>query len=140
MAVSAEIEWFNPVNGVVELVNGVLCSCYECRNDPYAEGYVQKYTPTIPDGWYLPFTKNEYKRHQDDRRRSYFDRKQKAATKDGMARTKEITEAEAVWEGRPVPTFFDIKTGKWISYEDPVHEFDRLFGSKSIYDTSNRGL
>ena len=73
-------------------------------------------------------TKLEYKEHQNERRRSYFDRKQNAATKDGKARTKEITEAEAVWEGRPVPTFFDIKNGKWINSEDPVHEFERIFG------------
>ena len=73
-------------------------------------------------------TKLEYKEHQKERRRAYFARKQNAATKDGMARTKEITEAEAVWEGRPVPTFFDIKNGKWEHYEDPVHRFERMFG------------
>ena len=122
MAVSAEIEWFNPVNGVVELVNGVLCGCYECSRDEYAERYVQKFTPGIPDGWYLPFTKNEYKRHQDDRRRAHYARKQNAATKDGMARTKEITEAEAVWEGRPVPTFFDIN-GDWLSPDQPNDQY-----------------
>jgi hypothetical protein len=38
-----------------------------------------------------------------------------------MARTKEKTEAEAVWEGRPVPTFFDIN-GDWI---DPNLASDR---------------
>ena len=128
VAVSAEIEWFNPVNGVVELVNGVLCSCYECRNDPYAERYVQKFTPGIPDGWYLPFTKNEYKRHQDDRRRAYFARKKEQAAKDGMARTKEITERKAVWEGRPLPTFFDIERGVWVPEESTSHQFTRLFG------------
>ena len=125
MAVSAEIEWFNPVNGVVELVNGVLCSCYECRNDSYAERYVQKFTSGIPDGWYLPFTKNEYKRHLDHRRRSYWDRKQNAATKDGMARTKEKTEAALVWEGQPVPTFFDIN-GDWL---DPNSTNDQYLHS-----------
>ena len=73
-------------------------------------------------------TKLEYKEHQNERRRSYFDRKQNAAAKDGMARTKEKTEAELVWEGQPVPTFFDIKYGKWVNQEDPVHEFERLYG------------
>ncbi len=63
------------------------------------------------------------------RRLAYFARKRsKQATKDGMARTKEKTEAELVWEGQPVPTFFDIKTGTWEAYEDPVHEFERLYG------------
>ena len=122
MAVSAEIEWFNPVNGDVELVNGVLCNCYECKNDLHAELYVQKFTPTIPDGWYVSFTKNAYKRHQDDRRRAYYARKQNAATKDGMARTKENSEAEAVWEGRPVPTFFDIN-GDWLSPDEPNDQY-----------------
>ena len=25
-------------------------------------------------------------------------------------------------------TFFDIKYGKWINSEDPVHQFERLYG------------
>jgi hypothetical protein len=45
-----------------------------------------------------------------------------------MARTKEITAAALVWEGQPVPTFFDIKNGKWEHHEDPVHRFERMFG------------
>ncbi len=128
MAVSAVIDWLNPISGVVEEVNGVLCGCYECKNNPHAGFYVSKFSDNSADGWHVPFTKMEYKRHQDDRRRSYFDRKQNAATKDGMACTKEKTEAELVWEGQPVPTFFDIKYGKWINQEDPVHEFERLYG------------
>ncbi|AXF52767.1 MAG: hypothetical protein [Circular genetic element sp.] len=73
-------------------------------------------------------TKREYKEHQNERRRSYFDRKQNAVAKDGKARTKEITEAALVWEGQPVPTFFDIKEGSWSNYESPIHEFERIFG------------
>ena len=56
------------------------------------------------------FTKSEFRSHQKEKRRAYFARQ---VTKDGKARTKEKRRAEAVWEGRPVPTFFDIN-GDWI--------------------------
>ncbi len=120
MAVVGEGPWTNPFTGIEETITGVYCSCYDCNN------YSFTMDTRFPGSIFM--TKLEYKEHQNERRRSYFDRKQNAATKDGMARTKEKTEAEAVWEGRPVPTFFDIKYGKWVNQEDPVHEFERLYG------------
>jgi hypothetical protein len=71
------------------------------------------------------FTKSEYVSHQKDKRRAYFARR---AAKDGMARTKERRRAEAVWEGRPVPTYFDIERGVWVPEESVSHQFTRLFG------------
>ncbi len=132
MAYLGEGEWFNPFTQQIEMINGVWCECYECKRESSCN-----WSGPEADIFY---TKKEYREHKQERRRAYFARLDLKRTKDGMARTKEITEAEAVWEGRPVPTFFDIKAGKWNSYEDPVHEFDRLFGSKPIYETSNRGL
>ena len=120
MAWIGEGVWFNQLNNEVEAVNGVYCDCWDCT-------FAVPYDQLIDGGVF--FTKSEYREHRKTRRRSYFDRKKsKQAAKDGMARTKEITEAEAVWEGRPVPTFFDIKNGKWRYYEDPVHRFERMFG------------
>jgi uncharacterized short protein YbdD (DUF466 family) len=120
VAVVGEGPWTNPISGIEETITGVYCSCYDCDN------YSFTMDTRFPGSIFM--TKLEYKEHQNERRRSYFDRKALKATKDGMARTKEITEAEAVWEGRPVPTFFDIKYGKWEHYEDPVHRFERMFG------------
>ncbi len=121
MARLAEIYWFNPVSGEDELVNGVICNCYECAHDPYAEHWTEKYD-NVPDGWYLSFTKSEYRLHQEERQKAYFAWKRLQAAKDGMARTKEKTEAEAVWEGRPVPTFFDIN-GDWVSPGQPSDRY-----------------
>ena len=112
--------WTNPISGIEELITGVYCNCYECIQDSYT-------MDTRTPGWIFR-TKREYQSHQRQRRREYFERKALAAAEDGKARTKEITEAEAVWEGRPVPTFFDIKRGVWEPAEDPVHQFERLFG------------
>ena len=119
VAWSGEGIWFNPFSKKVEAINGVYCSCWDCTYMVPADQLV--------DGGVF-YTKSEYRSHRAERRRSYFDRKALQATKDGMARTKEITEAEAVWEGRPVPTFFDIKTGTWEDHEEPVRRFERLFG------------
>ena len=115
-----EGEWFNPFTQQIEMINGVWCECYECKRESSSN-------------WSGPeraifYTKKQYREHKQERRRAYFARLDLKATKDGMARTKEITEAEAVWEGRPVPTFFDIKTGTWEDHEEPVRRFERLFG------------
>lgn len=119
MAWIGEGIWFNPISKNVESINGVYCNCWDCT---YAVPHDQ-----LVDGGVF-FTKSEYREHKETRRRAYFARQDLKRTKDGMARTKEKTEAEAVWEGRPVPTFFDIKYGKWVNQEDPVHEFERLYG------------
>ncbi len=119
MAWVGEGVWFNRDSAKLEAVNGVYCDCWDCT-------YAVPHDQLIDGGVF--FTKSEYREHKETRRRAYFARKLAQATKDGMARTKEITEAEAVWEGRSVPTFFDIKYGKWINSEDPVHQFERLFG------------
>lgn len=120
MAVVGEGPWTNSITGIEETITGVYCSCYDCDNYSYTMD------TRFPGSIFM--TKLEYASHSNERRRSYLDRKLAAATKDGMARTKERSEAEAVWEGRPVPTFFDIKDGKWVNSEDPVHQFERLFG------------
>lgn len=120
MAYLGEGDWINPITGEYETVNGVWCTCYECKFE--LDGITENW-----DGGTF-YTKKQYAEHQKERRRAYLARKKEQATKDGMARTKERTEAEAVWEGRPVPTFFDIKNGTWDNYEDPVHEFERLYG------------
>jgi hypothetical protein len=101
-----EGRWFNPLNNEVEVVNGVYCGCWDCT---YAIPHDQ-----LVDGGVF-YTKSEYRSHLKDKRRAYFARQ---ATKDGMARTKEKTEAELVWEGQPVPTFFDIN-GDWLSPDIP---------------------
>ncbi len=119
MAWIGEGVWFNPISKKIESINGVYCSCWDCT-------YAVPRDQLIDGGVF--FTKSEYREHQKTRRRAYFDRKQLQAAKDGMARTKEITEAALVWEGQPVPTFFDIKSGVWRNYESPVHEFERIFG------------
>jgi len=112
--------WFNPISKYAEKVNGVYCDCWDCT---FAVPHDQ-----LVDGGVF-FTKSEYREHNKARRLAFFARKKsKQAAKDGMARTKETTEAELVWEGQPVPTYFDIKHGKWEHSEDPVHEFERLFG------------
>jgi hypothetical protein len=111
--------WFNPFSNKIEMVNGVYCACWDCT-------YMIPQDQLIDGGVF--YTKSEYREHNRTRRRAYFARRSHQATKDGMARTKEITEAELVWEGQPVPTFFDIINGKWAHYEDPVHRFERMFG------------
>ncbi len=120
MAYLGEGEWYNPLTNQMEIVNGVWCECYECKR----ESSYNWAGPEKP----IFFTKKQYREHKQERRRAYFARLDLKRQKDGMARTKEKTEAAAVWEGRPVPTFFDIKYGKWIPSEDPVHEFERLYG------------
>ena len=119
MAWSGEGIWFNQISGEAELVNGVYCDCWDCT-------FMIPHDQLIDGGVF--FTKSEYRKHKAERRRAYFDRKKSKATKDGMARTKETTEREAIWEGRPLPTFFDIIRGVWESREDPVHQFERRYG------------
>lgn len=120
MAWSGEGVWFNQYTNEVEVVNGVYCDCWDCT-------FMIPYDQLIDGGVF--YTKSEYKEHKEKRRRAYFDRKELLrAAKDGMARTKEKTEMEAIWEGRPIPTFFDINAGVWRDYENPVHEFERKFG------------
>ncbi len=113
MAWSGEGIWFNPISNEVELVNGVYCGCWDCT---YAIPHDQ-----LVDGGVF-YTKSEYRSHLKDKRRAYFARQTLQATKNGMARTKEKTETEAVWEGRPVPTFFDIN-GDWLSPDEPNDQY-----------------
>ena len=114
MAEVGEGPWFNQLSGQYETVTGVWCTCYECRH--FRDGI----TETDPNGYF--WTKNEYREHQNERRQAYYAWKRLKAAKDGKARTKEKTEAEAVWEGRPVPTFFDIN-GDWLSPDTPSDQY-----------------
>ena len=120
VAYLGEGEWINPITGEFETVNGVWCTCYECKFE--LDGITENW-----DGGTF-YTKKQYAKHQKERRRAYFARKKEQAAKDGMARTKEITERMAVWEGRPLPTYFDIERGVWIAEESVSHQFTRLFG------------
>lgn len=113
MAWLGEGRWFNPLNNEVEVVNGIYCGCWDCT---YAIPHDQ-----LVDGGVF-YTKSEYRSHLKDKRRAYFARQ---ATKDGMARTKEKTEAVVVWEGHSVPTFFDIN-GDWL---DPNSTNDQYLHS-----------
>ncbi len=114
MAYLGEGEWFNPISGLFETVNGVWCECYECKRESSCN-----WAGPEKDVFY---TKKEYEEHLQERRRAYFARQKDKATKNGMARTKEKTEAELVWEGQPVPTFFDIN-GDWLSPDIPSDRY-----------------
>lgn len=112
MAVYAVIDWRNPVSLEYEEINGVLCNCYECSHSEFAENYGNPYvTPPVPDGWYLPFTKNEYKEHRRERYEAYI--AWKALQADTQVRTKLRTretdgaDDQVELTSKP-PTYFDI--------------------------------
>ena len=115
MAIPAEIEWLNPISGEIEIVDGVLCGCYECKG--------------IADNFYfeiekhgIPFTKSEYREHQRDRQKQYQEYIIRKAERE-RAHTKETEALEG--HGRPssVTTRFDLNTGQ-LSSDD-----DRLLGN-----------
>ena len=107
MAEIALVDWYNPISKDIELVTGVLCTCYGCKYDAEIAGGI-----TAARGG-IDFTKAEYKRHQDLRRNAYYAWLENKDSNEELksAHTKE-TEALA-GHGRPasVPTFFDVKTG-----------------------------
>jgi hypothetical protein len=107
VAIPAEIDWLNPITGEIEIVNGVLCGCYECKG--------------IADNFYfdieqhgIPFTKSEYREHKRDRQKQYNEYIIRKAELQERAHTKE-TEALA-GHGRPasVTTLFDLETGNMV--------------------------
>ena len=102
MAWSGEGVWFNQYTNEVEVVNGVYCDCWDCT--------FMIPTDQLIDGGVF-FTKSEYNDHKEKRRRAYFDRKELLrAAKDGMARTKEQTEMEAIYFLSVAQKLFDIGT------------------------------
>ena len=125
MAEAGEGLWFNPVSGEQETVNGVYCSCYDCKIDAEICGGYTRWRGS------MFFTKHEFREHQKERRAAYFARKSES---DKLVRTKLRTRETGAGRstsgivGRTVPTYFDIKHGKWMHTEDPVHEFERIFG------------
>lgn len=125
MAEPGEGLWFNPVSGEQETVNGVYCNCYDCKIDAEICGGYTRWRGS------MFFTKHEFREHQKERRAAYFARKSES---DKMVRTKLRTRETGAGRStsgivdRTVPTYFDIKYGKWIHSEDPVHEFERIFG------------
>jgi hypothetical protein len=115
MAEIALVDWYNPISKDIELVTGVLCTCYNCKYDAEIAGGI-----TSARGG-IDFTKAEYKRHQDLRRQEYhswLDNKNSKEADTLRALTKETEALEG--HGRPssVPTFFDVKTGGKAYAED----------------------
>lgn len=107
MAELAFVDWYNPISKDIELVTGVLCTCYECKYDAEIAGGI-----TAAKGG-IDFTKAEYKRHQELRRNAYYAWLENKHSNEELksAHTKETEALEG--HGRPssVPTFFDVKTG-----------------------------
>ena len=111
MAVITLVDWYNPISKDIELVTGVLCTCYECKYDAEIAGGI-----TAARGG-IDFTKAEYKRHHDQRRNAYYawldnkndNKNSKEELKSALTKETEALEGH----GRPssVPTFFDVKTG-----------------------------
>jgi hypothetical protein len=114
MAEIALVDWYNPISKDIELVTGVLCTCYNCKYDAEIAGGI-----TAARGG-IDFTKAEYKRHQDLRRNAYYAWLENKDSNEELksAHTKETEALEG--HGRPssVPTFFDVKTGGKAYAED----------------------
>lgn len=125
MAETGEGLWFNPVSGEQELVNGVYCSCYDCKIDAEICGGYTSWRGS------MFFTKHEFREHQKERRAAYFARRSESDMKvRTKLRTRE-TGSVAVAGGTAaatVPTYFDIRHGEWMYSEDPLHKFERIFG------------
>ena len=104
-------EWFNTISNQYETVEGVWCDCYNCRLDcenaggrAFAHGHIFH-------------SKNEYRRHQDERRQAYYDWKNKKTIREAelkAACTKETGASSG--HGRPdgVTTLFDLETGNMV--------------------------
>ena len=99
-------EWFNPYSNKIETVEGVWCDCYECKSDVHNQHEVDVF-----------YTKNEYRRHRDERRQAYYDWKNEKNIREAeltSAHTKETEASEG--HGRPsgVTTLFDLDTGNMV--------------------------
>jgi len=115
MAEIALVDWYNPISKDIELVTGVLCTCYECKYDAEIAGGI-----TAARGG-IDFTKAEYKRHQDLRRNAYYAWEEQNRIRNEERNAAHTKETEALeGHGRPssVPTFFDVKTGGKAYAED----------------------
>ena len=108
MAEIALVDWYNPISKDIELVTGVLCTCYECKYDAEIAGGI-----TAARGG-IDFTKAEYKRHQDLRRNAFYAWEEQNRIRNEERKAAHTKETEAPGRhGRlpGVPTFFDVKTG-----------------------------
>lgn len=104
-------EWFNPISNQFETVEGVWCNCYDCRYDceiaggrDFAHGHIFH-------------TKNEYRRHQDERRLAYAARENEKTIRKQELKSACTKETEASGEhGRSpgVTTLFDLETGNMV--------------------------
>ena len=104
-------EWFNTLSNQFETVEGVWCNCYDCRSiceiaggRAFAHGHIFH-------------TRNEYRSHKNERRRSYEDRENKKIIRRQELKSAHTKETEASGEhGRSpgVPTFFDLDTGNMV--------------------------
>ena len=108
-------EWFNTISNKFETVEGVWCNCYDCRvicenagGRAAAHGHIFH-------------TKNEYRRHKNERYQAYLDWEEKKKIRNEELKSAHTKETEALeGHGRPssVPTFFDVKTGGKAYAED----------------------
>jgi hypothetical protein len=127
MAEIAFVDWYNPISKDIELVTGVLCTCYNCKYDAEIAGGI-----TAARGG-IDFTKAEYKRHQDLRRQEYYSWLENKYSNEADTLRTHTKETEALaGHGRPasVPTFFDVKTGGKAYAEDltnPGASWNRLW-------------
>ncbi len=114
MAEIALVDWYNPISKDIELVTGVLCTCYECKYDAEIAGGI-----TAARGG-IDFTQAEYKRHQDLRRNAYYAWLENKDSNEELksAHTKETVALEGYGRPSSVPTFFDVKTGGKAYAED----------------------
>ncbi len=104
-------DWFNTISNRFETVEGVWCNCYDCRRDCENAG------GRAAAHGHIFHTKNEYRRHKNERRRAYEDRvNKKTIRKEELkaALTKETEASEG--HGRPsgVTTLFDLETGNMV--------------------------
>ena len=104
-------EWFNPHSNNFETVEGVWCSCYDCRSILETSGQRE-----FAHG-HIFHSKNEYRIHRNERRQSYYDWKNKKTIREAeltSARPKETGASSG--HGRPdgVTTLFDLETGNMV--------------------------
>ncbi len=131
MAERAEVDWYNPITGEYEKVNGWRCNCFNCEQDAILAGGYE---------WYLggiPFSQKEYRQHLAERSQAYHAWKasrKPATVKPNMAHTKE-TGSEEDGVGLPsssVPTFFDLEIGELILPDDSRAHSYRMRRLESI--------
>jgi hypothetical protein len=104
-------DWFNTISNRFETVEGVWCNCYDCRRDCENAG------GRAAAHGHIFHTKNEYRRHKNERRQAYEAWENKKYIRKEELRAALTKETEALaGHGRPasVATFFDLDTGNMV--------------------------